>query len=165
MEILVLLGNQNDSQGDLSPIAKSRCDLAVQLLQENEGLVVLPTGGFGPHFNTTDRPHGLYLTEYLIEKGISPDRILPHTDSSNTLEDALFTREIAVDSGAQQVIVVTSEFHVRRVRYIFGRVLPDIQVEFREARSPVDDATMRELMEHEARSLKRLQTKWGKTPL
>jgi uncharacterized SAM-binding protein YcdF (DUF218 family) len=165
LDILILLGNQNDSQGNLSPIAKSRCDLAVQLLQENEGLVVLPTGAFGPHFNTSDRPHGPYLTEYLIEKGISPDRILPHTDSSNTLEDARCARRVAVDSDAQKVIVVTSEFHMRRVRYIFGRVFQDIQVEFREARSPVDDVTMRSLIKHEARSLKRLQTEWVDIPL
>lgn len=165
MDILVLLGNKNDAKGNLSRIAKSRCDLAVQLLQEDEDLLVLPTGTFGLHFNLAERAHGVYLANYLIAKGISPDRILPYTNSSNTLEDALCARRRVIDLHATRTLVVTSDFHMRRVQYIFEQVFQGLKIEFHEARSPLSASELKILENAETKRLKKLQTEWVSTPL
>ena len=61
----------------------------------------------------------------LIERGVPKDRIIrfPH-DSDNTREEALALRALVMEKNWHSVIVVTSNYHTRRARYIFQRVFP-----------------------------------------
>jgi uncharacterized SAM-binding protein YcdF (DUF218 family) len=66
----------------------------------------------------------------LIERGVPKDKILrvPH-DADNTREEAITLAQIAKQKKWHSVIVVTSNFHTRRARYIFSHVFPkDIKV-------------------------------------
>ena len=62
----------------------------------------------------------------LIERGVPKDRIIrfPH-DGDNTRDEALALRALVIEKGWRNVIVVTSNFHTRRARYIFQRVFPE----------------------------------------
>lgn len=161
--ILVLMGHQNSRDGELSPVAKSRCRKAIELLDDDQHLFCLPTGSFDAHFNTSSRAHGLHITEYLVKNGITRDRILPYTDSSNTFEDALCCRKVAVDFSAQNLIVVTSEFHMERVKYIFHRMFPEMKLSFHEAASIENHNPQRD--KQESRKLEKLQKEWVSGPL
>lgn len=121
----------------------------------------MPTGGFGKHFNITDKPHGQYLTEYLKDKGISPDKILPFTNSSNTLEDAFFARSVALQLEIKYIIVVTSDYHMQRVKYIFGRVFSGFNLGFSEVKAPKN---LQERKKLEQEKLKQIREKWIEIP-
>ena len=161
LKITVLLGNENDSAGNLSPVAMSRADTAVQFLQNNDGWVVLPTGAFGAHFNTTDIPHGQYLTDYLVANGIPAGRILPHTHSANTVQDAICAKKIAAQSQASQIAVISSEFHMARVKFIFERVFKGMTLAYLPAPNQADPAALEKMLAHETRALRQLQEAWG----
>jgi uncharacterized SAM-binding protein YcdF (DUF218 family) len=62
----------------------------------------------------------------LIERGVPKERIIrfPH-DADNTREEAQALRALAVEKSWHSVIVVTSNYHTRRSRYIFQRVFPE----------------------------------------
>jgi uncharacterized SAM-binding protein YcdF (DUF218 family) len=62
----------------------------------------------------------------LIERGVPKERIIrfPH-DADNTREEAQALRALAVEKSWHSVIVVTSNYHTRRARYIFQRVFPE----------------------------------------
>jgi uncharacterized SAM-binding protein YcdF (DUF218 family) len=62
----------------------------------------------------------------LIERGLPKERIVrfPH-DGDNTREEALALRTLVTEKGWHSVIVVTSNYHTRRARYIFQRVFPE----------------------------------------
>jgi uncharacterized SAM-binding protein YcdF (DUF218 family) len=61
----------------------------------------------------------------LIERGVPKDKILPvEHDSDNTREEAEALAKVAVQRKWKSVIVVTSNYHTRRARYIFERVFP-----------------------------------------
>ncbi|MDQ1408981.1 MAG: hypothetical protein QOJ41_716 [Acidobacteriaceae bacterium] len=62
----------------------------------------------------------------LIERGVPKDRIIrfPH-DGDNTREEALALRALVNEKGWRNIIVVTSNYHTRRARYIFQRVFPE----------------------------------------
>jgi uncharacterized SAM-binding protein YcdF (DUF218 family) len=62
----------------------------------------------------------------LIERGVPKDRIIrfPH-DSDNTRDEALALKALGTEKNWRSVIVVTSNFHTRRARYIFQRVFPE----------------------------------------
>jgi hypothetical protein len=160
--LIVLFGNENETDGRLRPIALERCAKAAQLAGEYPQGLILPTGAFGKHFNSSPWPHGELLRNHLLTLGISPDRILPFTNSSGTLEDVLFARKVAVDLKAKQVVFVTSSFHMPRVRYICGRIFPDFQREFVSSDNPNDHS---EKESSERRKLATLKKEWVDVPL
>src|SRR5215475_12656627 len=61
----------------------------------------------------------------LIERGVPKEKILryPH-DAENTREEAETLAKLAAEKKWKSVIVVTSNYHTRRTRYIFRRVFP-----------------------------------------
>jgi uncharacterized SAM-binding protein YcdF (DUF218 family) len=62
----------------------------------------------------------------LIERGVPKDRILRFPqDADNTREEAQALRALVAEKNWHSVIVVTSNYHTRRARYIFERVFPD----------------------------------------
>jgi hypothetical protein len=167
--ILILLGNQNLQSGELTEAARLRCDRAIELLNGEQSLQVLPTGAFGAHFNKGSKPHGKYLAEYLVEHGISSERILPHTNSSNTLEDGLVARQRLYDAGfcakGTKLYVVTNKFHLSRVEYVFSRLFPDVELFFIEAPNPKDEDMCRAMRKHEHLALEKLKLEWTDVPL
>ena len=92
--VIVILGSPNSITGELSSIARERCTLALKLHQEHPTYAILPTGGFGPHFNRTNRPHGAYVRAHLIELGVPAELILDPVLSANTIEDARKSRPV-----------------------------------------------------------------------
>jgi uncharacterized SAM-binding protein YcdF (DUF218 family) len=72
----------------------------------------------------------------LTERGIPKDRILrfPH-DADNTKEEAEALAPLVTEHHWHSVIVVTSNYHTRRARYIFQRIFPsDVTVRIASAR-------------------------------
>jgi uncharacterized SAM-binding protein YcdF (DUF218 family) len=61
----------------------------------------------------------------LIERGVPKDKIIrfPH-DADSTMEEALALARLCSEHHFRAVIVVTSNYHARRARYIFGKVFP-----------------------------------------
>ena len=61
----------------------------------------------------------------LIERGVPKDKIERFVhDGDNTREEALALRRLATEKRWKSAVVVTSNYHTRRVRYIFERVFP-----------------------------------------
>jgi uncharacterized SAM-binding protein YcdF (DUF218 family) len=61
----------------------------------------------------------------LVERGVPKDKILRVAhDAANTREEAQVLEQQAVERKWRSVIVVTSNYHTRRARYIFTHVFP-----------------------------------------
>ena len=67
-DVFIVLGSPNSSTGVLSKISKSRLNYCVSHFKNDN--LVLCTGGWGPHFNTSEQPHASYEKKYLIENDI-----------------------------------------------------------------------------------------------
>jgi len=61
----------------------------------------------------------------LVERGVPKDKIIrvPH-DADSTREEAKALAQVAKQKKWRSVIVVTSNYHTRRARYIFSHVFP-----------------------------------------
>lgn len=128
--IIVVLGFRNTLNGSLISSTSLRCELAFQIACQDPDALVLPTGTFGVGFNESQVAHGNLIANYLVSMGINEDRVLPTTYSTRTFEDAVSVRVAAVDLNASLITIVTSEFHIERVKFLFGRVLIDFPVNF-----------------------------------
>jgi len=61
----------------------------------------------------------------LVERGVPKDKILRVShQAENTREEAIALRPQAVEHRWRSVIIVTSNYHTRRARYIFSRIFP-----------------------------------------
>ena len=156
---IVLLGAPNDEHGNLSTMAKERCDQAYAESLRHPDALILPTGGFGAHFNVTDKPHAYYTRNYLVGKGVDPSRFLSGAESGNTIQDAALAVPILQKAGVTDILLVTSEFHVARASFLFGRALEGtgISMSVSPSTTHVSPEEMDRLRAHETSSLARLR--------
>jgi uncharacterized SAM-binding protein YcdF (DUF218 family) len=152
---IIVLGYINDKNGNLPPIAVSRCEAALLQYNKMSDCKVLCTGGYGEKFNTTDTAHGLHMQNCLIQKGVNAADFLEVPLSTTTREDALLSKPILIKNSIDQVFLVTSEFHIKRASAIFSTIMPDTRFKYAEAKTDVSKEEFKILVLHEEKSLKR----------
>ena len=152
---IILLGGPNNAQGELSEIVIKRCQTAFEYHLNFPELKILCTGGFGAHFNETEHAHADYVKAYLKELGVHDTQFLPIAESRFTLEDALLTKPILQRADISEVVLITSSFHMKRAKYIFNRLCPELFLECVEAPTPVCEHELEKLLAHEVRALQR----------
>jgi uncharacterized SAM-binding protein YcdF (DUF218 family) len=155
--VIVVLGSPNDGQGRLLKIALERCAQALSEFEKHPDYAVLPTGGWGEHFNTTDKPHGFYLRQELIARGIPESAFLPCVESSNTIEDASKSRPILDACPDLDLILVTSDFHATRARFLFEREFPERQIAISPSTTHLPPDDLARLQDHEQKAMGRLR--------
>ncbi|MDE7404078.1 MAG: YdcF family protein [Lachnospiraceae bacterium] len=113
LDYLVVLGAQMKASGP-SKALQYRLDEAIHYLEENPDTQVIVSGGQGPDEHISEA-QGMY--DYLVEKGISPDRIILEDQSKNTFQNLTFSAEY-LDKDNDLVGVVSNNFHVFRATKI-----------------------------------------------
>lgn len=109
VEYVVVLGAQVRGERVTKSLAK-RLDAAYEYMLQNEDVKVVCTGGQGSGENITE---ALAEKRYLMNKGISEDRIILEDKSTSTYENLKFAYEI-IGNKDIKVAVVTNNFHVYR---------------------------------------------------
>ena len=105
--------------------AADRVNRAAQLYRSQAAPIVVASGRML-------RPYagiGELMQHDLAERGVPQTAIIvfKHT-GENTREEAEAIRSLVQDRGWKRLLVVTSNYHTRRARYIFSRVLSPTQI-------------------------------------
>ncbi len=162
--LIVVLGSSNDANGKLLPFAVSRCQKALSIYQQyhsKHDCKIICTGGFGEHFNVTQVAHALYLQDYLISLGIPSLNFLAIVESGFTVEDATLLAQHFADFPDDEIIVISSDFHMERVAFIFSRLYPTRQFTFVGSDSEISEAERERLVEHEKFALAREKSRFN----
>jgi uncharacterized SAM-binding protein YcdF (DUF218 family) len=112
-DALLILGDDN--------FYADRATRGAQLFREGRAPVIVASGRrLRPNAGIAE------LMEHdLVERGVPRDKIQRFAhDADGTLEEARVLARLARERKWHSVIVVTSNFHTRRARYIFQRVFP-----------------------------------------
>lgn len=109
LDYIIVLGAQMRETGP-SVVLQYRLDTAITYLNENPDTVCIVSGGQG---RNESAPEAEGMKKYLMEHGISGDRILTEDRSSNTIENILFSKKLLSSENAS-VGIVTNNFHVYR---------------------------------------------------
>jgi uncharacterized SAM-binding protein YcdF (DUF218 family) len=100
--------------------AAERMTAAVELARRYPNARIIFSGGEGNlAFGGNESEAALKLFERL---GVPPGRILTEDKSRNTVENALFTKQIAVPKPGERWLLVTSAYHMPRAIGIFRKV-------------------------------------------
>lgn len=149
--ILIVLGAPNSPKGILSSIARNRLDLCFEIFKKND--LILCTGGWGKHFNTSVNSHSYYAKEYLKDKGIPKYSFLEDALSSNTVDDAVKTKKIISKYDNPKLIVITSDFHIKRVKLIFNEIFHGKNINFIKSKNCLPKNQLLKIIEHETKSI------------
>ena len=91
---------------------KSRLDAAYEYLIDNPNAKCVVSGGQGPNEIMTEAES---MYNYLVDKGISPDRIFKEDKSTSTRENIKFSLEvIEKENLPKEIAIVTNEYHQYR---------------------------------------------------
>lgn len=92
-----------------SKMLRQRLDKAYGYLVENKDAVAILSGGQGPD---EIMPEADVMFNYLVDKGIDPDRLYVEADSHNTQQNMQYSAEIIKKEGLDtNVVVITQAFH------------------------------------------------------
>lgn len=102
--------------GSPSPVFKGRLDHAFDLEEQGFAALVITTGGHGgdPHF--TEAGVG---RDYLIQEGMSADKILADAASETTFESVRAAARVLDARHLTTCIAVSDGFHLYRVKLMF----------------------------------------------
>ncbi len=157
MEVIVVLGSPNFPDGTLGPIALDRIKGCLSIFDPTKHKI-LCTGGFGAHFNTSPVAHANYLKDFLIQKGVPSTAFLPLAFSSNTVEDAVMSKFILKEVEYKNLLILTSEYHLARVKFIFTEILKDFNLSFNAVIHHSMDDLLEPLIQHEKLAMEQLKS-------
>lgn len=109
LDYIIVLGAQMKPAGP-SVVLKFRLDAAYDYLLANEDTLCVVSGGQGANEPCTEA-EGMY--NYLVERGIAPERILMEDKSTDTSENIAFSAAL-IGGTDKDVGIVTNNFHVFR---------------------------------------------------
>lgn len=109
LDYLVVLGAQLKSSGP-SRVLQMRLDKAYDYLMEHEDTLVIVSGGKGNDEPDTEA-EGMY--QYLVKRGIDPERIIKEDQSRNTAQNIEFSGQY-LDRAKDRVGIVSNNFHIFR---------------------------------------------------
>lgn len=112
-DYVIVLGAQVRGTRVTKSLAK-RLDAACEYLRDNPETKVVCTGGQG---RGEDISEAMAEKGYLIEKGISEDRIIVEDKSTSTYQNLEYAESIINDRDAS-VAIVTNNFHVYRAVHL-----------------------------------------------
>lgn len=93
-----------------------RLEAAYEYLEENPDTVCIVSGGKGDSENISEA-EAMY--RWLTDKGIEPSRIYKEENSTSTVENIEFSKEIIEENGLNKSIaIITSEYHTYRAGVI-----------------------------------------------
>ena len=93
-----------------------RLDKALELAENNESRIIV-SGGQGYDEPCTE---AFAMKRYLVEKGLSEDRIILEERAADTKENVRFSRELIEEmgDGTDKIVSVSNKFHVPRIRLL-----------------------------------------------
>lgn len=103
----VVLGNRIE-ENELGPSLTARLDKSVEYLEENPTVNCIVAGGLG---DEDTPPEAEVMYDYLVQKGIAPERIEKDTKSRNTKENLANAKEIIQSKGWNQNIAIITEYY------------------------------------------------------
>lgn len=123
--IIVLGGGRNDK--GLTLLSTMRLDKAWELFQQGKAAKILTLGG---PYSTYAKDAICYndtgaqvRANYLLSKGnINNENIIMVEDGRDTIHEAFASRKRAREKGIKNILLVTSDKHMKRALFVFQRI-------------------------------------------
>lgn len=114
----VVLGYALSDEGKMEDTLKERLKVAKKAADAYPDSKIIVSGGVPKKGNT----EASVMFDWLKDQGISKDRIIKEDMATDTVENALFSMDIAEQENIDDITVISSASHMRRALVIFNEV-------------------------------------------
>ncbi len=118
-QAIVVLGAPIRMGGELSPAARERVEIALELYRRGVAPIVCVTGGHAPRALQGTAIEAEGMARWLRAGGVPDDRLRVDRRSTTTQENAQRSAELLLPEGIREVCLVTQPFHSRRAQRLF----------------------------------------------
>jgi uncharacterized SAM-binding protein YcdF (DUF218 family) len=124
--VIICLGSSLLKEKTIENMAL-RTEKSIELYNEERVSKIIFTGGFNTR---KDISEAQYMANIAIKKGVDKNDIVLEEKSSTTIGNAYYSQIIMDNSEFNSAIIVTSPYHIRRVKYIFKKIMNNKQLRF-----------------------------------
>lgn len=119
----IILGNRLNDDGSITKLMKHRLELALELEKNFDLDKIIVSGGIAN--KKANVSEASVMASYLIEKGVSAEKIIIEDQSMSTVANAKYSLEIVRSLKAEAIIVCTSIEHMTRTIYNPVKIFSD----------------------------------------
>ncbi|HCM0913554.1 TPA: YdcF family protein [Vibrio parahaemolyticus] len=112
---IVTLGYALNPDGSMHQILVERLQTTLAMAKANPDAIIILTGGVPKNHKT----EGKLMADWLIEKGVSKDRIIEENYATSTVGNALFSSYAFARHNIKHATIISSASHVRRGQTLF----------------------------------------------
>ncbi|WP_188010507.1 ElyC/SanA/YdcF family protein [Vibrio parahaemolyticus] len=112
---IVTLGYALNPDGSMHQILVERLQTTLAMAKANPDAIIILTGGVPKNHKT----EGKLMADWLIEKGVSKDRIIEENYATTTVGNALFSSYALARHNIKHATIISSASHVRRGQTLF----------------------------------------------
>jgi uncharacterized SAM-binding protein YcdF (DUF218 family) len=117
-DVVVALGGGITTDGEPQPATVARARRAAALYRLGRAQRIVMSGAYGMYDPPPRRAEAMAMAEIAVAAGVPSGAITAETRSRDTIGNIWFTKPLLGEPAGQRVIVVTSGWHVARVRYL-----------------------------------------------
>src|SRR3989338_1963789 len=124
-DVIIILGGGIEPDGSLPEIPKLRIIKGAELFRDGIAPKIIMSGNYGFWLEKEPiRPEAEAMKEYAVSLGVPEGGILKEDISKDTIGNAYFCKINFLETNNwHNVVIVTSDYHIPRTRYIFEKVL------------------------------------------
>ncbi|EJC1075287.1 YdcF family protein [Vibrio parahaemolyticus] len=112
---IVTLGYALNPDGSMHQILVERLQTTLAMAKANPDAIIILTGGVPKNHKT----EGKLMADWLIEKGVSKDRIIEENYATSTVGNALLSSYALARHNIKHATIISSASHVRRGQTLF----------------------------------------------
>jgi uncharacterized SAM-binding protein YcdF (DUF218 family) len=122
-DAIIILGGGITEEGSLPDIPKFRADKGLELFKAGVADNIVISGRYGFLLGyVPPTTEARIMKDYLVSLGANEKNIFLEEKSTDTIGNAYYAKQILLDKNWKDVVVVTSDFHIERTKYIFSKV-------------------------------------------
>ena len=110
IDFIVTLGYALNDDGSMNEVLIKRLEQTYEAAKVNSNAKIIVTGGVQKSGIT----ESYLMKNWLVDRGISKDRIIIEDKARDTVENALNSAQILKEHNAKNILLITSASHIRR---------------------------------------------------
>ncbi|GEM76747.1 YdcF family protein [Vibrio sagamiensis] len=112
---IVTLGYALNPDGSMHDVLIARLQTTLEIAKAAPNAIIVLTGGMPKNHKT----EGKLMADWLIERGISKERIIEENYATSTVGNALYSSYALAHHGIKHATIISSASHVRRGQTLF----------------------------------------------
>lgn len=127
-DAIIVLGGGIKDDGSLPENQKRRVEKAIELFNKKLAARIVMSGKWSKARDIYDRPpqtEAHAMERYALDLGVSQKVIDREEKSCSTSENASYLlNDFLIPNNWRKLLIVTSEYHLKRAMYVFSQVIP-----------------------------------------